>query len=257
MNARQRGSRRATGRDPGDTDSGAGRAFVLVVGRTNYVKSSVLVESLIADLEAAGHTVQRYRPTEQWLDERFEQSRTAGFCRRHPHAGGPLKKLVKLGMLMRRPSRWDYVLKFAGPPGPPGLPDSDRRRLRLRIRTAAADRVCLLAHSAGGITATLAASEPAVNALVCVGYPFKHPERADEPYRTAHLASVAKPFLIIQGDRDDYGSADDARRYALSPSTTVVGVNAWHDYGELGPDEYRRCRDLVLGFVGGLSPNGA
>ncbi len=102
--------------------------------------------------------------------------------------------------------------------------------------------------------AALTASEPAVSRLVCFGYPFKHPERADEPYRTAHLPSVAKPFLIIQGDQDEYGTADDARRHPLSPSTTVVGVSTGHDYGQLEPMQYRACRELVLKFVGGQSP---
>lgn len=36
--------------------------------------------------------------------------------------------------------------------------------------------------------------------------------------------------------------------------TTVVAVDAGHE-GDLGPDEYRRCRDLVFGFVGESPPN--
>ncbi len=237
---------------PGDTGLGVGNTFVVFIGRTNYLKRSGLVDSLIADLEAAGYTVRHFRPTAQWLQERFEQSRWASFCLRYPRAGRPVKRLTKLGILMRRPSRWDYLVKFLGNPAGPAC---DRRRLRKQIRAANAGRVCLLGHSAGGIAATLAASEPSVARLMCIGYPFKHPGRADEAYRTAHLPSVAKPFLIIQGDRDDYGSAADAMRYPLSPTTTVVGVQAGHDYGELDPNEYRRCRDLVLSFVSGPSPN--
>jgi pimeloyl-ACP methyl ester carboxylesterase len=227
--------------DTGAAKPATRRTFVVVLGRTNYVKRSGLVDSLIRDLEAAGHIVRPFRPTEQWLDERFTGSRV----------GPAVKRLAKLAILLRRPSRWDYLLSSAE--NPAALPSCDRRRLRAMIRNADAGAVCLLAHSAGGIVASLTASEPSVTRLVCFGYPFRHPERPDEPYRTAHLPSVAKPFLIVQGEQDEYGTADDARRYPLSPSTTVISVSTGHDYGGLDPTQYRACRDLVLDFVGGVS----
>jgi hypothetical protein len=237
--------------DTGAAEPGTRRAFVVVLGRTNYAKRSGLVDSLIRDLEAAGHVVRPFRPTEQWLDERFTASRLAGFCQRTPWVGPLVRQLAKLAILLRRPSRWDYLIRSRDSPA--ALPSCDRRRLRTMIRNADAGSVCLLAHSAGGIVAALTASEPSVSRLVCFGYPFRHPDRPDEPYRTAHLPSVAKPFLIVQGDQDEYGTADDARRYPLSPSTTVISVSTGHDYGGLDPTQYRACRDSVLDFVGGRS----
>jgi len=197
--------------DTGAAEPATRRTFVVVLGRTNYAKRSGLVDSVIRDLEAASHIVRPFRPTEQWLDERFTASRAAGFCQRSPRVGPVVKKLAKLAILLRRPSRWDYLLGSAE--NPAELPSCDRRRLRTLIRNADAGAVCLLAHSAGGIVASLTASEPSVTRLVCFGYPFRHPERPDEPYRTAHLPSVTKPFLIVQGDQDEYGTADDARRH--------------------------------------------
>lgn len=113
-----------------------------------------------------------------------------------------------------------------------------------------ASQVSLLSHSAGGILASRLAPEDAVSRLVCIGYPFKNPNGADESFRTAHLSNFAKPFLILQGDRDEYGTAEDARQYGLSSSTTVIPLAADHGYSSLGPNEIQACCDLVLRWTG-------
>jgi len=73
--------------DTGAAEPATRRTFVVVLGRTNYAKRSGLVDSVIRDLEAAGHIVRPFRPTEQWLDERFTASRAAGYCQRSPRVG--------------------------------------------------------------------------------------------------------------------------------------------------------------------------
>lgn len=70
--------------------------------------------------------------------------------------------------------------------------------------------------SLGGRVASMLADEAGVDGLVCLGYPF-HPPGKAEKLRTAHLADLATPTLIVQGERDPFGKADEVPGYRLSP----------------------------------------
>jgi uncharacterized protein len=56
--------------------------------------------------------------------------------------------------------------------------------------------------------------------LICFGYPF-HPPGRPEKLRTAHLAGLSTPALIIQGTRDQFGSREDVAAYELAPTISV------------------------------------
>lgn len=238
--------------------AGEGRPRIVVVGRSNAAKSSALLAALITDLRNAGHPVARFesmhtRPV-RWLEDK--SAKLVEVCRkRHPRAVPP-KKMVKLAVLLVHPTLWSYFLMRAAGKQPPARDVRNQLpgtvvELRRFIRSQGDGPVFVLSHSAGGIASSLAQSEDAVAGVICFGYPFRHPDHPEEPYRTAHLPGLAKPFLIIQGNRDMYGSADDARRYALSAGTVVVSVASGHDYDELDPTDYQRCWELVRDFVGG------
>src|SRR5262249_5300762 len=77
--------------------------------------------------------------------------------------------------------------------------------------------------SMGGRIATLVADETEVAALVCLGYPF-HPTARPEQLRVKHLGTIKTPTLIVQGERDPFGSRDEVARYALSPSVQVKWI---------------------------------
>jgi predicted alpha/beta-hydrolase family hydrolase len=71
--------------------------------------------------------------------------------------------------------------------------------------------------SMGGRMATLLAAEahaPEIAALVCLGYPF-HPARQPGRPRTAHLAELTPPSLVVQGERDALGNRADVAGYNL------------------------------------------
>lgn len=53
--------------------------------------------------------------------------------------------------------------------------------------------------------------------LVCFGYPF-HPPGKPDTLRTAHLATLTHPALIMQGSRDPFGTRNEAATFALSPA---------------------------------------
>ncbi len=74
--------------------------------------------------------------------------------------------------------------------------------------------------SMGGRIASHVADRGRVRGLVCMGYPF-HPPGQPQKLRTAHLAELRTPTLILQGTRDDFGRPEDVAGYALSPGIRV------------------------------------
>jgi predicted alpha/beta-hydrolase family hydrolase len=74
--------------------------------------------------------------------------------------------------------------------------------------------------SMGGRIASLVADEAGVAALVCLGYPF-HPTGKPQQLRVAHLERLKTPTLIVQGERDPFGTARDVATYKLSPRIEV------------------------------------
>ena len=69
--------------------------------------------------------------------------------------------------------------------------------------------------SMGGRIASMIADEQGVRGLLCLGYPF-HPAGRPDRLRIEHLAALATPTLILQGERDALGARDEVEQYALS-----------------------------------------
>lgn len=74
--------------------------------------------------------------------------------------------------------------------------------------------------SMGGRMASLLADDENVAAVACLGYPF-HPPGKPENYKGEHLASVSKPLLILQGERDTFGKKEEFSDFVLSSSVQV------------------------------------
>jgi len=106
-------------------------------------------------------------------------------------------------------------------------PPPDREPVLLATwRTAIAElggaaRLVIGGKSMGGRMASKVADEMGVRGLVCLGYPF-HPPGQPEKTRTAHLADLRTPTLIVQGTRDTLGSREDVEGYTLSPQIRIV-----------------------------------
>lgn len=75
-------------------------------------------------------------------------------------------------------------------------------------------------HSMGGRVASMIADEIGAKGLVCLAYPF-HPPRKPDALRTAHLLNLRTPSLIIQGERDPFGTPDEVAGYGLSPAISL------------------------------------
>ncbi|WP_051929470.1 alpha/beta family hydrolase [Flavobacterium sp. 83] len=90
--------------------------------------------------------------------------------------------------------------------------------------------IIIISRSAGGLIASLIADEFNIKHIICLGYPFKHPEKETEPHRFIHLKKLQTPFLIIQGKKDEYGGIETIGNYALSPSIELFFVDTDHDF---------------------------
>ncbi|MEO0729809.1 MAG: alpha/beta family hydrolase [Pseudomonadota bacterium] len=93
--------------------------------------------------------------------------------------------------------------------------------------------------SMGGRIATHVASDvehlpTRVRGVVCLGYPF-HPQGKPETLRIEHLPELVRPTLIVQGDRDPFGSRDEVRGYDIGEKAEVVWLDDGdHDFGPRG-----------------------
>lgn len=74
--------------------------------------------------------------------------------------------------------------------------------------------------SMGGRMATMAADELVVAGVIVFGYPF-HPPGRPEKLRTAHLEHLTTPTLILQGERDTFGTRAEIESYTLSSAIEV------------------------------------
>lgn len=113
--------------------------------------------------------------------------------------------------------------------------------------------------SMGGRMASLVADELGVQGLVCLGYPF-HPPGKPANARTAHLADLNTPTLIVQGTRDPLGGRTDVAGYALSPSIEIAWIeDGDHDLkplkrsGRTQNECWRAAMERVTVFMQALS----
>ena len=120
--------------------------------------------------------------------------------------------------------------------------------------------------SMGGRVASLLAdrahAEGLVAALVCLGYPF-HPTGKPEQLRTEHLARLACPALIVQGERDPFGNRDEVAGYTLSPAIALHwAADGDHDLGPRGASGFTRrgnltaAADAIAAFAASVGPVG-
>lgn len=89
------------------------------------------------------------------------------------------------------------------------------------IKEFADKPVVIGGKSMGGRMASLLAEESDVAAVACLGFPF-HPPGKPEKYKGEHLASVTKPLLILQGERDTFGKQEEFAEFQLSDSINVT-----------------------------------
>lgn len=142
-------------------------------------------------------------------------------------AGAPMDSPFLEAMASGLAARQIQVVRFEfpymaarrhGKGGPPDREPVLRASWQAVVETLGGGRRLFIGgKSMGGRIASLVADELGVRGLVCLGYPF-HPPGQPEKLRAAHLANLLTPALIVQGDRDTFGTREEVERYPLSPA---------------------------------------
>jgi len=133
-------------------------------------------------------------------------------------------------------------------------PPPRAERLVDEVRSAVAamppgPRPLIGGKSMGGRVASLVAddlyAQGQIAGLVCLGYPF-HPPNRPEQLRTAHLEGLKCPTLIVQGERDPFGSRAEIKAMPLSPAIRFHwAADGDHDLGPRGASGYTRKANLA------------
>ncbi|MEZ5898030.1 MAG: alpha/beta family hydrolase [Hyphomicrobiaceae bacterium] len=129
-----------------------------------------------------------------------------------------------------------------------------------RALTGSQQRLFIGGKSLGGRVASMIADTAfgsgSIRGLVCLGYPFHPPGKPDQ-LRTAHLAQLACPTLIIQGERDPFGSRSEVEAMSLSKAIDFLwAVDGDHDLGPRGASGFTRkgnltaAADTIADFMG-------
>ncbi len=200
---------------PDFLDSGEAGApcRLLLAHGAGAAMTSPFLEQLTALLEARGMAISRFEFT-------YMAARRAGGKRRPPPAA---EKLTG-----------EYLEAIA--------------QARETLRSG--QRLFIGGKSLGGRVASLVAqdafSRGEIAGLVCFGYPF-HPPGKPGQLRTAHLEGLTCPALIIQGERDPFGSRSEVEGYGL-PATIALtwAPDGDHDLGPRGASGFTRKGNLAL-----------
>ena len=98
---------------------------------------------------------------------------------------------------------------------------------RVRERMSAQDsdqRLAIGGKSMGGRMASMSTHHDGVDALVCLGYPF-HPPAKKDKLRIEHLSDIKVPTMILQGERDTFGTREEVRGYHLPEEIKMRWLN--------------------------------
>lgn len=215
--------------------------ILLVIERARYSKDLSFIDKLVETVGDGYEVV--------WYERRrlsyFKKVDPNGKLGRYP---GWVREPLKTLMVIFSPGLWASYLNFY----------ELRERwiwgkcinLRKYIGQLSANHnVVVLSRSIGGRLASRVAGQAGVKKLICLGYPFKHPQKRDEPKRYRHLPEMKTPFLIIQGERDEYGGREAiAKRYPLSASTSVLFLDTDHNFC-LSPADWDKMINAILQFT--------
>ncbi|WP_338364771.1 alpha/beta family hydrolase [uncultured Pseudoalteromonas sp.] len=80
--------------------------------------------------------------------------------------------------------------------------------------------------SMGGRMASMLAciSKQPIAGVLAFGYPF-HPPGKPEKLRTEHFADIPCPFLVLQGERDTFGTREELKTLSMPKQPTYVWLS--------------------------------
>ena len=132
------------------------------------------------------------------------------------------KALADVGLRVAR-FEFSYMAarRTTGPKPPPRAETLNPEYLTAIRALKSKSKLIIGGKSMGGRVASMIADEAKVPGLLCLGYPFHPPEKPTQ-LRTAHLADLKTPTLIVQGTRDPFGTRDEVAAYKLSKAIEIL-----------------------------------
>ncbi|MBY7730685.1 alpha/beta fold hydrolase [Vibrio splendidus] len=114
------------------------------------------------------------------------------------------------------------------------------------IEQVDADKLVIGGKSMGGRMASHLSELDKVAAMACLGFPF-HPPGKPEKYKGEHLAELAKPCLILQGERDTFGKREEFADFDLSDSIRVEFIpDGDHSFKPRKSSGYTEQQNIAL-----------
>lgn len=198
--------------------------FLVLVGRDNWQKDAVINITLLEQLRKNNVEII-------WEDPAAE---AIYFIRKQAHRISLLPEIIKKCSLritqifyaLMHPSYFLHLFRKKDNSISARCTSLKKTILKL----GPAESIIVLSRSSGGRVASLIADELNIKCVICLGYPFKKPDKHEEPERYLHLASIKTPMLIIQGRHDAYGGNDVKDKYAFSEQIELLFLDADHDF---------------------------
>jgi hypothetical protein len=180
----------------------------------------------------------------------------AGAGQHHPFMAGVSKALAARGIDV---VTFDFPykrLQKAAPDRPPVLEQAFREVVDAARRWSRATRLFIGGKSMGGRIATHLAAQglDPLAGVVCFGYPLHPPGKPDQ-LRVAHLPSITAPMLIIQGERDTFGTPDELRPHldAIKAQVTLHriarGDHSLSVRGRTATETHAELADIAAAFI--------
>ena len=119
-------------------------------------------------------------------------------------------------------------------------------------------RLAIGGKSMGGRIASMSTHHAGVDALVCLGYPFPPPAKKDK-LRIEHLPDIKVPTMILQGERDTFGTREEVRGYCLPRKIKIRwlhdgdhGFKPRKRSGVTQTENWDTAIESIVGFLDGL-----
>jgi predicted alpha/beta-hydrolase family hydrolase len=180
----------------------------------------------------------------------------AGAGQKHPFMTATAKGLAARGISV---VTFDFPYMRARrhvPDKAPVLEESFREVIDAARKWSTTSDVFIGGKSMGGRMATHLGAQglEGVRGIVALGYPLHPPGRPDKP-RTEHLPSIHVPVLIVQGERDTFGTPDELDPVVATMKTKVtLHVVAGGDHsltvrGKKKDDAFQDVLEVIADWV--------
>jgi predicted alpha/beta-hydrolase family hydrolase len=183
----------------------------------------------------------------------------AGAGQKHPFMVATAKGLADRGIAVIT-FDFPYMRERRGAPDKaPVLEQSFREVISAAREWSGNARLFIGGKSMGGRMATHLGAQglDALKGIVALGYPLHPPGRPDKP-RTEHLPSIRVPVLIVQGERDTFGTPAELEPVIATMTAQVTlhvvrgGDHSLTVRGRKKDDAFADVLDVTAAWIGAL-----